>query len=359
MANTYYNSAGKEVIDGDVAYAADLNAINTATNSGFNLVETAIGTLGTNYIYYSELAQDWAEAPEDTLVDATSYSAYHWARKAIDNNVLAVAAKDTAEAQAVIATSQAGNSASSASSASSSASTATTQAGTATTQAGIATAQAVIATTKASEAAASAVTAAASLPPAVHAATSKATPVDADEIPLIDSAASWGLKRLTWANLKAVLFGSPTLTGTPTAPTAPQGTDSVQVATTAFVKASRRTATTFESRAINGASGDVTYTGVGFTPSKVTIFAKIAGTLCSSVGIFDGSFFGCTTTNTVASYNDIIMSYAIKCSDPANGAKYQTDGNIVFNSDGATITWTNVGSPAAGTAISLMFVWEE
>jgi hypothetical protein len=38
-----------------------------------------------------------------------------------------------------------------------------------------------------------------------HAATSKATPVDADELPLVDSAASWGLKKLTWANLKATL----------------------------------------------------------------------------------------------------------------------------------------------------------
>lgn len=36
-----------------------------------------------------------------------------------------------------------------------------------------------------------------------HAATSKATPVDADEIPIADSAASFALKKLTWANLKA------------------------------------------------------------------------------------------------------------------------------------------------------------
>jgi hypothetical protein len=41
------------------------------------------------------------------------------------------------------------------------------------------------------------------LPVAAHAATSKATPVDADELPLADSAASFGLKKLTWANLKA------------------------------------------------------------------------------------------------------------------------------------------------------------
>lgn len=38
-----------------------------------------------------------------------------------------------------------------------------------------------------------------------HIATSKATPVDADEIPLVDSAAAWALKKLTWANLKATL----------------------------------------------------------------------------------------------------------------------------------------------------------
>lgn len=37
----------------------------------------------------------------------------------------------------------------------------------------------------------------------IHAATSKTTPVDADELALADSAASWVLKKLTWANLKA------------------------------------------------------------------------------------------------------------------------------------------------------------
>lgn len=43
------------------------------------------------------------------------------------------------------------------------------------------------------------------MPGAVHAAASKATPVDADELDLVDSAASWGLKKLTWANLKAAV----------------------------------------------------------------------------------------------------------------------------------------------------------
>lgn len=40
----------------------------------------------------------------------------------------------------------------------------------------------------------------------IHAATAKTTPVDADELGLSDSAASWGLKKLTFANLKDVLL---------------------------------------------------------------------------------------------------------------------------------------------------------
>jgi hypothetical protein len=39
----------------------------------------------------------------------------------------------------------------------------------------------------------------------ITSATSKTTPVDADEIPIVDSAASNVLKKLTWANLKATL----------------------------------------------------------------------------------------------------------------------------------------------------------
>jgi hypothetical protein len=40
----------------------------------------------------------------------------------------------------------------------------------------------------------------------VHPTVSKSTPVDADELGLWDSAASYGLKKFTWANLKATLL---------------------------------------------------------------------------------------------------------------------------------------------------------
>lgn len=41
---------------------------------------------------------------------------------------------------------------------------------------------------------------------AIHAAPAKAVPADADEFGFVDSAASWSLKKLTWANLRAVLL---------------------------------------------------------------------------------------------------------------------------------------------------------
>jgi hypothetical protein len=125
-----------------------------------------------------------------------------------------------------------------------------------------------------------------------HAATSKTTPVDADEVPILDSAATYGLKKLTWANIKATLktyldtlyqavsaeltaiaglspsnddviqrksgawanrtmaqlaadlttlapLASPALTGNPTAPTASAADNDTSIATTGFVQSEK------------------------------------------------------------------------------------------------------------------------
>lgn len=88
----------------------------------------------------------------------------------------------------------------------------------------------------------------------INAAAAKVTPVDADAMGLLDSAAANALKKVTWANIKATLkayfdtfyatitnlalkadLASPALTGVPTAPTAVVGTNTTQLASTAFV----------------------------------------------------------------------------------------------------------------------------
>ena len=62
----------------------------------------------------------------------------------------------------------------------------------------------------------------------IHAAAEKANPVDADEVPLLDSAASFGWKRWSWANIKAALgawYDTATRTLTNKTLTAPTLTD--------------------------------------------------------------------------------------------------------------------------------------
>jgi hypothetical protein len=74
----------------------------------------------------------------------------------------------------------------------------------------------------------------------VHGATSKTTPVDADELAISDSASSWTLKKLTWANLKATLSSyfaniAGSASQSFSMSTAAPDTNTTQGATTAFV----------------------------------------------------------------------------------------------------------------------------
>lgn len=140
--------------------------------------------------------------------------------------------------------------------------------------------------------------------------------------------------------------------------TAAAGTNTTQGATTAFVFG-MRTKVTSHSRAINGATGAVTYTGVGFTPRKVTAYARIAGTLSGSVGQASAGGMVCSATNVNAVYDSVTAASFMIASDPAASQKTQSATLTSFNSDGGVFQWTNAGSPAAGTAITLILVWEE
>ena len=81
---------------------------------------------------------------------------------------------------------------------------------------------------------------AANLATVAHAATSKTPPVDADELSLIDSAASYGLKKLTWANLKATIWSSlGALIAGGTAKTTPVDGDGIAIADSAASSATK------------------------------------------------------------------------------------------------------------------------
>lgn len=112
---------------------------------------------------------------------------------------------EAARVQIVAAEGTATSAASTASNAATTASNAATTATTAADTATSASSSAVTAKNAAELAAAQAVSGNVATP--IHEAVSKNTPVDADELGLSDSAASWGLKKLTFANLKAWIGG--------------------------------------------------------------------------------------------------------------------------------------------------------
>ncbi len=99
-----------------------------------------------------------------------------------------------------------------------------------------------------------------------HAATSKATPVDNDEIPIVDSAASNVLKKFLWSNLKTTLWaalgaGIDSLTGK----TTPVNADELVIADTENSNASKKLTLT-NLKAFLKTYFDGLYTGVATIP---------------------------------------------------------------------------------------------
>lgn len=78
-------------------------------------------------------------------------------------------------------------------------------------------------------------------PKILNTQTEKITPVDADLIPLSDSASSFGLKKLSWANLKATLISSfGILISGLTAKTTPVDADMIVIGDSAATNASKK-----------------------------------------------------------------------------------------------------------------------
>ena len=132
--------------------------------------------------------------------------------------------------------------------------------------------------------------------PQAHAAASKAAPADADELPLVDSAASNVLKKLTFANLAAWVRGV-ALTGLSTA------TNAVVVATDSILVAVGKLQAQVSAK-LDKTGGDVdgniNFTGTlrqilgnvsltATTTSGPSIFATAPNTVSPAIGIKDGA----------------------------------------------------------------------
>lgn len=108
---------------------------------------------------------------------------------------------------------------------------------------------------------------------ALNGLTAKTTPVNADIIHIGDSASSYNGKKLTFANLKAMIFTNSALTGNPTAPTQTAEDNSTKLATTEYVdrKFTRGTAVATTS----GTAID--FTGIPSWVKRITVLFNQVG----------------------------------------------------------------------------------
>ncbi|HEY6021641.1 MAG TPA: LamG-like jellyroll fold domain-containing protein, partial [Candidatus Paceibacterota bacterium] len=180
------------------------------------------------------------------------------------------------------------------------------------------------------------------LAPATHAATSKATPVDADEIPLSDSAATFGLKKLTWANLKAGMFSAwGALIAAGTSKATPVDADTMAIS--------------------DSAAGNATKT-LTWANLKSGVFAALGGLIAAAtskatpvdadgIALSDSAASNATKLLTWANLKATLKSYFDSIYIPAGaaGGVRQTVQQGVTNSSG----YANMLSAGTGLALNL------
>lgn len=128
----------------------------------------------------------------------------------------------------------------------------------------------------------------------IHAATSKATPVDDDEMPLADSASLFSLKKLTWANLKATLatwLGGNNISVSVTSVTT---AGSVQLNNAQYVQSKNAAGTSTRMLGIN--SGNTVYLGSVDTSDVTTMFINLSGVNRISIDTTGMTIVGDVTT---------------------------------------------------------------
>jgi hypothetical protein len=102
------------------------------------------------------------------------------------------------------------------------------------------------------------------------------------------------------------------------------------------------------SRDGTAASGDVSYTGVGFQPTSIQAIMSVNDTTYSSNGYADSarsSYCVCTA----AANKFWTQQQLIKYTDINNWGQYAVVKS--YDVDGFTLTWTKGGTPPAGTLI--------
>lgn len=100
-----------------------------------------------------------------------------------------------------------------------------------------------------------------------------------------------------------------------------------------------------------GAPTDVSYTGVGFTPTSIICISNIDGSFTSSWGMCDSS----KTSTLIAQYGaNTFTNNALLNISYITTNDYQTAIVKSFDADGFTLTWNKVGSPTGTVGLKFL-----
>lgn len=118
----------------------------------------------------------------------------------------------------------------------------------------------------------------------------------------------------------------------------------------------RKTTIITSTRAMNVSSGNVSYTGVGFKPIKITAQANIPSTFSASIGTCNATQMQVQYTHSNSSYNALQSSYVVFIYGATGGVDYQIASIVSMDNDGFTLAWTKGGTDTA--TISMSFLCE-
>lgn len=206
-----------------------------------------------------------------------------------------------------------------------------------------------------------------SIAPSINSATSKATPVDADEFGITDSAASYGLKKLTFANLKTALStlyvgltGNQTIAGTKTFSSQPVfPTQSMVRLNTSNGYGSTNTKIKRYSNVVINQGSDVTYAdsatlGASFTINTAGVYGV---SMLGNFSTAGGEFFGVSintsspTTNLASlSANEILLGA------DTSATTYTADVSGTFYLPAGTVLRPHSSGGGVSTATKEQFI---
>lgn len=106
-------------------------------------------------------------------------------------------------------------------------------------------------------------------------------------------------------------------------------------------------------RDASSASGDVAYTGVGFTPSSIHLLLVMSGTVYGSNGVSDSNK---TQQDVYSSAAGVLNISSGNIGTYSNQSAWAQNALVKsYDADGFTLTWSKVGTPTAGV-MNLVFL---